>query len=339
MEKGRIIFWPKMAKVSLIIFCFLSVFSYSLATAASEIVLPSGENNKEIIIAVIDTGVDYNHPDFENQMWDGRNCKDENGNFLGDCIHGYDFADDDKDPLPATTSDQYHGTAVASVIVSQIKEGIKISPQSLNIKIMAIRFGFTIEEEIRAIDFARENGAQVINFSSANSAYIPEEHDAIKRFTDNGGIFVTVAANCQQDNDGVDSKPDGSDLCDHAHKFPSDYSDLEDIISVASVDKNNERAYFSDWGISSVDLAAPGSDIESAWKDNSHITLSGTSMSAPYVTATAAMLLSFDPILTNTQVKDILMKTGQDISDLKDKTVSGKKVDTEAAIATILSKY
>ncbi|MBU4512725.1 S8 family serine peptidase, partial [Patescibacteria group bacterium] len=156
------------------------------------------KDNEEIVVAIIDSGVTYDHPDLEDAMWDGTNCVGENNNFLGDCNHGYDFEDDDKTPLPTNNA---HGTHIAGIIAGRKNNNKGIIGIAPEIKIMAIKFGFDVASEIKAINFAINNGAKIINASYSGSTYSQLEYDAIQAFQAAGGIFITAAGNGAKNND------------------------------------------------------------------------------------------------------------------------------------------
>ena len=118
------------------------------------------------IVAVIDSGVAYNHPDLINSMWNGSNCKDENGAALGGCNSGFDYEDGDKIPLPSTSS---HGTHIAGTIAAvknNSKGIIGVAPLT---KIMAIKSSLTTTDNVKSINFAQQNGAKIINASWAGT--------------------------------------------------------------------------------------------------------------------------------------------------------------------------
>jgi subtilisin family serine protease len=207
-------------------------------------------SNASVIVAVIDDGVAYNHPDLINDMWNGTDCKDENGNALGNCNHGYDFEDGDKTPLPIDGS---HGTHVAGTIAASKNNGkgiIGVAPQA---KIMAIKFSFTTANAIRGINFAKQNGAKVINASWGGTDYDQSLKDAIASFP---GLFIAAAGNSGRDNDGG------------THNYPSDF-DLDNVIAVAATDQRDALASFSNYGTTSVDVGAPGTNIYSTVSGNS----------------------------------------------------------------------
>jgi subtilisin family serine protease len=204
-------------------------------------------SSTSVIVAIIDSGVAYNHPDLLANMWDGTSCKDENGNALGNCNHGYDYEDNDKTPLPTVSS---HGTHVAGTIAAIKNNSKGIIGVAPNVKIMTIKYGNNISTEVKAIDFAIQNGAKIINASYTGSSFSQTEYDAINRFKSAGGIFVAAAGNQSINNEST-------------HSYPSDY-DLDNIVSVAATDQNDALASFSNYGVTSVDVGAPGTNIYSA---------------------------------------------------------------------------
>lgn len=225
--------------------------------------------NEEVIVAVIDLGVGYNHPDLINQMWDGTNCKDENGNFLRGCIHGYDYGNDDKDPEPNNDS---HGTHVSGTIAAEKNNAYGIIGVAPNAKIMALQAtqpdGYFYDTEImKSINFAAENGASVINASFGGGSfacffvYDEATYEAIGNFP---GLFVAAAGNDTAEHDGSDYVVVPSD-----YGHPSDCWDgLDNVISVAATDANDEIAEFSDYGENFVDVGAPGVFVYSSVAEN-----------------------------------------------------------------------
>lgn len=207
--------------------------------------------NGTVIVAVIDTGVAYNHPDLIANMWNGASCKDESGNPLGACNHGYDYADNDKTPFPEDSS---HGTHVAGTIAAVKNNSTGLIGVAPNAKIMGLRFGFETASEAKAIDFAIQNGAKVINASYGSFSYSSTEYNAINRFRTAGGIFVAAAGNNALNNESY-------------HYYPSDYN-LDNIISVAATTQTDALASFSNYGATSVDVGAPGTNIYSSYAES-----------------------------------------------------------------------
>ncbi|MFH1546163.1 MAG: S8 family serine peptidase, partial [Patescibacteria group bacterium] len=206
--------------------------------------ISEGEGSN-IIVAVIDSGVAYNHPDLANNMWDGNGCSglDKNGNSIGGgCQHGYDYEDNDKIPLPTSSS---HGTHIAGTIGAE-KNGSGIIGVAPNVKIMALKVALTTDQILMAIDFAESNNAKVINASWGGASEDTALYNAINSFP---GLFIAAAGNNGSNNES-------------AHFYPSDY-DLDNIISVAATDQNDALATFSNYGATSVDVGAPGVNIYS----------------------------------------------------------------------------
>lgn len=238
----------------------------------------TSSSNTWVIVAVLDSWVAYNHPDLINQMWDWSSCKNENWVYLWNCIHWYDFADNDKNPSPLTET---HGTHVAWTIASQMNNWAGIIWVNPNAKIMAIRMGdssFNTLSIIKSIYFAKENWAKIINASFWAfwlSAFDELEYEAIKDFTDAGWIFIAAAWNENWNNDslsdrffpasfGVTNYVDSNGyLTGSLWAWVSVFTWITNIISVAATDNRDDLASFSNYWESSVNVWAPGVSIYS----------------------------------------------------------------------------
>lgn len=262
--------------------------------------------SSSIIVAVTDTGVDYNHPDLKNNIW-----TDANGH------HGYDFVNNDSDPC----DDAGHGTHVAGTIGAVGNNGIGVVGVNWHTQIMALKFldangSGSTSNAIAAIQYAIANGAKVINASWGGYGFSQTLYDSIAAARDAGIIFVASAGNDNIDND---SMPD----------YPASF-DLANIISVLATTSSDARASFSNYGLTTVDLGAPGESILSTYPGSQYAYFSGTSMAAPHVTGACALLLSANPALTYSQVKQILMDTTD--KTLAGQCVSGGRLNLAAAI-------
>jgi len=202
-------------------------------------------------------------------MWDGSDCigEDGDGNVIlgGGCMHGFDFIDNDKIPLPTSAS---HGTHVAGTIAAVKNNNKGIIGVAPNAKIMALKVdlptgGLSTSAIIAAINFAEQNGAEIINASFGGTYEDLAEKSAINSFT---GLFIAGAG-----NGGVDFIGDNNE---NTHFYPSDF-DLNNIISVAATDQNDILASFSNYGATSVDVGAPGTNIYSTVSGS---TIDGTSV-------------------------------------------------------------
>ncbi|MCK4636022.1 MAG: S8 family serine peptidase, partial [Candidatus Moranbacteria bacterium] len=276
----------------------------------------------EIIVAVIDTGARYTHEDLANNMWDGSaGCNDENNNPIsGGCPnHGWDFENGDNDPM----DEHGHGTFISGVIAGESNNSKGVSGMSRynKIKIMPLRFGLDIFTEIKAINFAKNNGAKVINASFGGGASSLEK-DAIDAFP---GIFVAAAG-----NGGADLIGDDIDVIEFA---PCDYTSAN-IICVTATDDDDILTSFSNYGIISVDLAAPGSGIFSASVsgDTLYTSGSGTSYAAPYVVGATALAIKQFPAKSLSEIKSLVVNSGDSLPSLSGKTVSGKRLNLNSLI-------
>ncbi len=302
-------------------------------TAGDDIKAPtawSAENSSaySVIVADIDTGVNYNHQDLSANMWDGTNCVDENDVLIsGGCPnHGWNYATNypigDNDPMDTDG----HGTFVAGIIAGDANNATGVSGVSYynHIKLMPVEFGLDVASEIEAIDFAKNNGAKVINASFGGSSYSQAEKDAIDAFP---GIFVASAGNNGTDNDATPV-------------YPASYGS-SNIISVASTDQNDNLSSFSDYGAVSVDIAAPGENIISTYynptspSNTSYGYGDGTSFAAPYVSGVAAVLFGQFPNFTTTDLKNQILDTGETVANLSGKVATGKILDFSAAMEQV----
>ncbi|MFM6602958.1 MAG: S8 family serine peptidase, partial [Microcystis panniformis] len=284
--------------------------------------------NPNLVIGVIDTGVDYNHPDLASNIWtnpgeiagDGI---DNDGNGYIDDIHGWDFAYNDNDP-----SDVHgHGTHISGTIAGKGNNGVGVTGVAWNAKIMPLKFlndqgSGSTSNAILAINYATAKGVKLTNNSWGGGVYSQALYDAINAAGQAGALFIAAAGN---DAKNTDTSP----------SYPASY-DLPNIISVASTTRTDALSSFSNYGLTSVDLGAPGSDIYSLAPGGGYATLSGTSMASPHVTGAAALLWSQNPTWTAQQVKNTLMNTGDPIAALAGKTVSGKRLNVFNALAADL---
>ncbi|MCA2799589.1 S8 family serine peptidase, partial [Microcystis sp. M113S2] len=281
--------------------------------------------NPNLVIGVLDTGVDYNHPDLAGNIWtnpgeiagDGI---DNDGNGYIDDIRGWDFAYNDNNPSDV----QGHGTHVSGTIAGKGNNGVGVTGVAWNAKIMPLKFlddtgSGTLSNAILAINYATAKGVKLTNNSWGGGPYTQALYDAINAAGQAGALFIAAAGN---NSANADINP----------MYPAAYN-LANIVSVASTTRTDALSSFSNYGLTSVDLGAPGSDIYSTLPNNSYGTLSGTSMASPHVAGAAALLWSQNPTWTAQQVKNTLMNTGDSIAALAGKTVSGKRLNVFNALA------
>ncbi len=283
--------------------------------------------SKDVIVAIIDTGIDFKIPDLAPNAWtnqkeaNGLAGVDDDANGYIDDIHGYNFVDDKGD----STDDNGHGSHCAGTIGARGDDGAGVVGVNWNVSMMAVKFldaqgSGTLANAIKAIDYARKNGAQVLSNSWGGGAFTQTLFDAITLTQKAGELFVAAAG-----NDGADS--------DRTPAYPASYK-IDNIISVAAIDKRGELASFSNYGATTVHLAAPGVQIYStAPAPKNFQYLSGTSMATPHVAGAAALLLADNPHLSYLEVKQRLMSGARPLHSLKGKTISGGLLDVSYALS------
>lgn len=264
----------------------------------------------KVVVAVIDTGVDYNHEDLKANMWINSkeipdNGIDDDANGFIDDVRGWNFHDNNNNPMD-TTSDANpgHGTHCAGIIGAVGNNGIGISGINQTVSIMPVKFlgadgSGDLFASTKAIDYAIQNGANVI--SASWGAPVPESMakpivEAIERARAKGVIFVAAAA-----NDGTNN--------DSRAIFPAN-TNLANVISVAATDVNDAKPSWSNFGMRTVHLGAPGHEILSTIPNNEYKKLSGTSMATPLVAGLVALLESLDPTLDGPAARSILQASG-----------------------------
>lgn len=292
--------------------------AYGLAAIGAQDAWKIFRGSKKFIVADLDSGIDYNHKDLSFNVWRNPHPSDAND------IVGYDFVHHDGLPF----DDNNHGTHTAGTIGAVGGNGIGISGVAQRVSIMAVKFiasdgsGDTASA-IQALNYAIQNGARVINASWGGVADPTNKamQDAISVAEKNGILFVAAAG-----NDGIDN-----DTSDQA-SFPATFN-LPNIISVAAVNAGDELAYYSNYGKTTVHLAAPGSDVYSTVPGNEYMKDSGTSMACPHVAGAAALLWSRHPDWTYLKVKQVLLDTVDSLPGLQDKTVSGGRLNIGKAMS------
>ncbi|MBE5961130.1 MAG: hypothetical protein E7256_07055 [Lachnospiraceae bacterium] len=297
---------------------------------------------EEVIVAVIDTGIDVTHPDLVKHMFintaevpgDGI---DNDGNGYIDDIYGWDFYNQDNTVchyeynkrlglnLASPLDDDDHGTHIAGIIAATADNGIGIAgvASNVNVKILPLKIHGgangkgTVANAVKAIKYATAMGADICNMSWGSTIYSEALEQAIR---ESSMLFVTAAGNDGSNNDEVPM-------------FPSSLN-LDNLISVTFIDSNGKLDYDSNYGSSSVDIAAPGSDIFSTIV-GSYGTMSGSSMAAPHVTGIAAMLYAYCPHLYPSNIKEIIVSTMKTLPSLTNLLKHPGIPDAFAAVSSL----
>ncbi len=259
--------------------------------------------NPNVVIAVLDTGMDMDHEDLAGNLWmnhgedwvqgtPGNNGIDDDGNGKIDDYYGWDFVNEDNGPDDDSDG---HGTHVAGIIAADGNNGVGVAGVAWSASIMPLKMlsggqGGLVSDEIAAIDYAIEKGAQIINASYGGTSFSQMEYNAIKRARDAGVLFVAAAGNTGTNNDVNPI-------------YPASH-DLDNVISVAATDGHDNLMGSSNYGQDSVDLAAPGYLIYSTSVMNSYGYRSGTSMAAAHVSGLASLVCSRDFSWNSSQIKE-----------------------------------
>jgi len=272
---------------------------------------------KEFVVAVIDTGVDYNHEDLSFNMW-------RNPNPTQDDIVGFDFIHNDGLPY----DDQGHGTHTSGTVGAVGGNGKGVSGVAQHVSIMGLKFltsqgSGTTADAIRAIDYAVENGAKVLSNSWGGRGINNQAlKDSIGRANEAGVLFIAAAGNDGANNDSSNAS------------YPAAF-DNENIIAVAASDQNDALASFSNYGAVSTDVAAPGVNVYSLLPGNKYKAHSGTSMACPHVAGAAALIWSKNPDLTSKQVKQIIMESVDAVPAFAGKMVTGGRINVQRALSSM----
>jgi subtilisin family serine protease len=275
-----------------------------------------------VIVAVIDSGVDYNHPDLKKNIWSntaerfGRTGVDDDSNGYVDDVYGWDFANN----RPNAMDDNNHGTHCAGIIGAE-RNGVGVIGISPKVRIMPLKFlaangSGDLYSALLALRYATRMGARVISNSWGGGGYSQLMSQVIQEAVSRGVLVVAAAGNAASDNDAQPT-------------YPANYPG---VISVASSDPIDAMSGFSNYGSTSVMVAAPGSQVLSTIPGSKLAAYSGTSMAAPQVSGALALALSVAPSASVEELKDRLCSTSVRI--LTDQTRCGR-MDVAAFVASM----
>ena len=250
-------------------------------------------------IAIIDTGIDYNHPDLKGNV---------------DSEHGFNFVNNTKDAM----DDHGHGTHCAGTIGAVHDNKVGVAGVMSDVTIIPIKFldasgSGSLEAAIKSIDYATELNVDLMSNSWGGGGRSEALFEAIKRASDKGIIFTAAAGNSSTNNDTTPS-------------YPASY-EVSNVVSVAALTAQNELAYFSSYGRNSVHIAAPGHNILSTVKGGGYEIMSGTSMATPHVSGVLGLLLAKEGRLPHAVMKARLVMTGVPVAGLRGKTQTASRVD------------
>ena len=271
--------------------------------------------SKDVLVAVIDTGVNWSHPDLIDNIFtneaelNGTTGVDDDQNGCVDDVHGCDFAQKDGDPM-----DVYgHGTHVSGTIGATGNNATGITGVAWNVKILPVRFlsddgSGTLEDAIKSIDYATSMKVRIMSNSWGGGGFSQALLDSIVKAKDAGILFIAAAGNSSNDNDAVP-------------EYPCNYQ-VDNVISVAAIDPTGALANFSSFGKNTVHIAAPGGNI-SSYTMKGLESWSGTSMATPHVSGVAALLFSQDKDQSYITVKNRLLASARPTAALRGRVASG----------------
>lgn len=291
--------------------------------------------SRNVLVGIIDTGVDRSHPDLAANMWsnpgetgtDGNggdkrsNGIDDDGNGFIDDWRGWDFVNGDNNP----DDDHGHGTHVAGTIGAMGGNGTGVTGVCWQVSMVGIKFlgpfGGTTSDAISAVEYATSLGCNLTSNSWGGGGYSQELADAISQAGAAGRLFIAAAGNSSGDND-------------LSPVYPASYA-LPNIIAVAATDHNDALAGFSCYGAVSVDLAAPGVSILSTLPGAAYGQYSGTSMATPHVSGACALLWSVAPGLSAAGLKQALLQNSDPVPSLSGKVASGGRLNLHRALLSV----
>jgi subtilisin family serine protease len=314
----------------------------SLGTPDADIDAPEAwdltTGSSDVVVAVIDTGIDYTHPDlaanmFRNTLDCNSNGIDDDGNGQIDDCFGIDTANNDSDPM----DDNNHGTHVSGTIGAVGNNGVGVVGVNQTVRLMACKFldstgSGNVADAIDCLEYVKLMKERGVNIVATNNSWGGPDFsqalfDAIEAHRQRGILFIAAAG-----NDGTDS--------DTTPSYPANYF-LANIISVAATTRTDAQATFSNFGRHTVHLGAPGSEILSTTRANTYQIFSGTSMATPHVTGVAALLKAQDPARDWRSIKNLILAGGDTVSSLTN-TITRKRLNARGALAcsnsTVLSR-
>jgi len=291
--------------------------------------------SRDVVVAILDTGMDYTHPDLIDNVWKNpgetgtdsagndksTNGIDDDANGFIDDFRGWDFAANDNDPQ----DDHGHGSHVAGTIGATGNNGIGSTGVNWKVSLVALQIfdssgSGDFSTALAALEYATQMRFPITNNSWGGSEYVEAFEDALKRNRDAGSLFIAAAGNDRADTDSTPF-------------YPAAFQ-VENVISVAASDHKDQLAYFSNYGRNSVHLAAPGDNIFSTFSWGGYNYESGTSMAAPHVTGAAALIKAVWPSLTYAQVKTKILESVDEIiaPEFIGKTITGGRLNVARAV-------
>ncbi|HKR01665.1 MAG TPA: S8 family peptidase, partial [Pyrinomonadaceae bacterium] len=279
--------------------------------------------SKRTVIAIIDSGVDFTHPDLSQNRWDNSleqaDNLDEDGDGFNDDLHGWDFVTNSN----VIVDGLGHGTAVAGIIAAQGDNktggaGVMWQAGLMSLRVLDQTGTGDVASAVEAIDYATMNGAQVINCSWGTGDASKALREAISRAGQRGVLVVASAGNSSLD---IEAAP----------RYPASF-DLPNLIAVAATDSSDVLAAFSNWGAAHAAIAAPGKDVLTTGMGGEYQLVSGTSSSAAFVSGVAGLIKTMRPWLGAERAREMIMRGARAIPSLSDKVAAKGMVSARGSL-------
>ncbi len=299
------------------------------------------QGSKDIWVAVCDTGVDANHKDIRSNLWNnpGEMGKDARGNDKAsnridddrngytDDIHGWNFVSNNND----LTDNHGHGTHIAGIVGATGGNNFGITGVAPHVSLMILKYydpkapgANNLKNTIECFRYATKMGAHIINYSGGGVEYSQEEYEAVKAANEKGILFVAAAGNERSNSDEKDK-----------HYYPADY-ELPNIISVTAVNRESTSVLASsNYGVRTVDLAAPGENIYSTMPGGGFGYMTGTSQATAFVAGVASLIMAHKRDFDYTEVKRYILSNGDEYATLLSKTGTAKLLNSYKALASL----
>lgn len=295
--------------------------------------------SREIIVAIVDTGIDTTHPDLKNNLWrnpgetgkDSRgrdkatNGIDDDGNGYVDDVHGWNFVNKNHN----LTDNHGHGTHIAGIVGAEGGNKFGVTGVAPKVSLMVLKYydpnspSDNLTNTVKAFDYAVKMNAHIINYSGGGKEFSRPEFQAVKRAEQKGILFVAAAGNERSNSD-------------FNKYYPADY-DLDNIVSVTAIDPTLKVLESSNYGVRTVDIAAPGENIYSTMpkKQGLFSTMTGTSQATAFVSGVAALLMAHNRDFDAKAVRKYILRTGDKLNWLKSKTRTSKKLNVLRALTML----
>lgn len=295
------------------------------------------EGSKDVVVAVIDTGIDVAHKDLKNNLWvnpgesgldkngmdRATNGIDDDGNGFIDDVHGWNFVNNSN-----RIDDAHgHGTHISGIIGAEGGNNFGITGIASKVSLMVLKYydprypSSNLENTIKAINYATKMKANMINYSGGGVDYSQDEYEAIRKARSEGILFVAAAGNERSNSD-------------KQKYYPANY-ELDNIISVTAIDPQLQVLPSSNYGTHTVHVAAPGEEIYSTLPGNTFGSLTGTSQATAFATGLAVLIKANNPEFKYLAIKDYILKTGDEYPWLRSKTGTSKKLNIYKALTTL----